>query len=448
MPGLNRWGRTPRARGALLLLALLVAGGAWRSGSLVKDHLRRGPWHHHDLYLQLLTAKHLREADVLYETENQGHFVSSMEMYKYPPTLVAILTPFVDRPPRQVVRLFLLADFALLIGSLALMIGRLKPGWLRALLILALFLNWQPFWESIDGLQLEVPMLFLLALTLFAIRTGRGTLAGIPVGIAGALKIYPAAVLAYFLLKRRWKVLLGAAGGGVATLGLASLVVGFHHTADFLLHVLPRTGGTSVSHENLSLLAFAGRLALLLTLGPAKAALRFASIYLPLEASPPPGALAIAIALAAAAAIVLVVATVRIVRHGRPLEAPEEDGLMLGSSLCLLLLIAPTSRMDYQTLLALPMCAAVTWAPEPRRDPLTWTLLALAAIPAMLMNANKTPWTDLPVLTSILRGWVPIWLWAALMRLRYAPEGSLAPRPAVVARVEAAVPQVERLGAR
>jgi len=412
-------GRTASRRAIWILFILLAIVSVWRAGSLAVEYwgAERGRFYH-DFYLQLNMAKRLQAGESFYQPQDPSLFPSSMEIYKYPPTFVALLLPFVGQPYKQTARIFLLANFALLLGFLALVIrGSKVAGW-RAGLIALLFLNWQPFWETLSGLQLEVTLLFLTALVWLATYRGRDTWGGVALGAAGALKVYPAGALVYFLAKRRWKVVVGTAVGGIAVFLGCALAIGFRHVADFFLHAAPRMGGTSVFHENVSVLGFAGRLALLLTLGAEKARPLFADIHTPLEAAAPASGLLIAMSLYAAVAILLLAATIRAVRRGSRMDQRTEDALMFCAVLTLLLMLMPTSRIDYQTILALPLFVMIAWAPSPSADPIGWACIGLAGVLGGVVNGNVKPWVDLPVLTSVLRGLVPLLLWGTWLRMR------------------------------
>ena len=76
-------------------------------------------------------------------------------------------------------------------------------------------LNFEPFFETLFGLQVETLMLLLLAICLIALQRGRDPVAGVGLAVCGMLKIYPAFLLLYLLVKRRWAAIGWCAGASL-----------------------------------------------------------------------------------------------------------------------------------------------------------------------------------------------------------------------------------------
>src|SRR5262245_57234947 len=92
------------------------------------------------------------------------------------------------------------------------------PGWAKALTVL---LSIRPIMGDLSHGNVNLFILFLVALALFAFTRGRQVTAGVLVGLAVACKVTPALFLVYFLWKRAWR----AAAGGVLGLVLFFLLV-------------------------------------------------------------------------------------------------------------------------------------------------------------------------------------------------------------------------------
>lgn len=391
----------------------------WRVGTVAPEYIRAKPPLFHDFYLQLDMARSLKAGGPVYRPKvDAGLFPSSMEVYKYPPTFATLLLPLTSMKSRPAARLFLSINFALLVAFLLLMLRTLRVKRWRAALILLAFLNWQPLWETLGGLQVGILLLFLAALAWLAIARGRGIASGIALGVAGALKVYPAGLLAYFLVMRRWRVIVGAVAGGGLALLVCALTIGFGQVIDFFRYSMTRMGGTSLVHENVSVLGFAGRLASLLTQGAEKSRAAFDNIHVSFESVATSGGIAIAYAIYFVVAASLVWVTVRAVLRGPRVERTIQDAHLFCAALALLLLLMPTARIDYQDILVLPLVVLIAWAPKPREDAPLWIGIGAMVLIGSLVNANEDFWAQHAVSMSILRGAVTVLMWWGWIRMR------------------------------
>ena len=85
-------------------------------------------------------------------------------------------------------------------------------------------LNFEPFYETLWGLQAETPLLVLLTLCVCLLRFRRDAAAGFVLGVCIMLKIYPAFLLLYFVMARRWRA-IGWCAAAVVLLQASSLIV-------------------------------------------------------------------------------------------------------------------------------------------------------------------------------------------------------------------------------
>jgi hypothetical protein len=304
----------------------------------------------------------------------------------------------------------------MLLVSLALLVATLKPGVSRSLFMILVFFNWLPFRWSLAALQLEPLILLLLALTLLLVCRGTYLPAGVPVGVAAALKVYPGGLVCYFAVGRRWQAIAGVVVGFVATLGAAALILPVRHTFDYFFKILPRLGGVSLYQENLSALGNLGRLAVSLLEGREKTQ-ELARQLVVLDDCGVKGALTLAVLLFVVLTLCLAFFTVRAIRGWRSLDPQLRESLGLALAVCLYVPMFPCSWANYQTLLALPFLVAVALAPAPRVDPSAWVLLALAAVPAVFVADSTALFKSYPGVCIVARSLTPLWLWWALLRI-------------------------------
>jgi hypothetical protein len=204
--------------------------------------------------------------------------------YKYPPTFSGLLRPitlFDFDTARDVWRGLNLAFLAAGIGVILIALTRrpLVPvpsddagadsprsltveAWAApaALGLMFLTLIYRPAIDALNYGQLDPVILLLLALTFALLRMGRGTWAGVPLGIAVGLKIYPVVMVLYLLWRREWRALgvLAATLVGWVLLGL--VLTDPASTVTYFGTVLPSSGGTTAWIENQTLSGFVARL--------------------------------------------------------------------------------------------------------------------------------------------------------------------------------------------
>jgi hypothetical protein len=75
-------------------------------------------------------------------------------------------------------------------------------------LFMIIIMAYYPTWENILYGQLSLILLLLIALIWIAARNGRDALAGICLGLAMSFKIFVGLFLFFFLVRRRWRLLL------------------------------------------------------------------------------------------------------------------------------------------------------------------------------------------------------------------------------------------------
>jgi len=357
------------------------------------------------------------ETGQLYASDRPDFFLPGSAVYKFPPPFAATLTPFTEYDWLPVAKLFVVVNLFLLACVLTVFWRSVRPqGW-RWVLVSLVFLNWQPFWETLLGVQLEIGILLLLTLGLASVRTGRFLTSGAAVGVAAAFKVYPVFLLSYFVLWRRWRGLVGAVIGGGGALLVATVVISLGESIRYFVEILPRLGGTSLSPENLSLVAQISRV----FVGPSGIRDLFGDANTNQILESTPQGIWVFGFLVTGLSTVLIGSSVAAVHRARKADCQQREALSWCMAICLLVILIPSSWVDYQTLLVLPAMYAVASASRPRVDPLAWTLLGLAVLPAIVIDLNDAIWNPGLGLFAALRALVPLFLWGALVRILVKP---------------------------
>ncbi len=382
-----------------------------------------------DLRVMLENLGDYEQTGVLYDTRDFRAFdPMTTTMFKYPPphaVVLRLLVPSSDKsnagPTRirfyQSVRPLILTSLLAFAGTLLLASIVMKPTRTRAVLMAIALLNWRPHMETLGGPQLEALLLLLLGLSLVSLSSRRPWLGGVWLGVAGAIKIYPWILGLFYALRRRFDVVAGLAGGALVTFLLCGFLVPLRFTWEYLTKILPRLGGISTSVENAGVLAHLTRLAHALTGTPLGETIRLN----PRELLADPGrSVAVMTTLALFAVLVLVVAlvTTRAWRRARAAAWPVNEGRVQGIFICLMLFWMPSSWMNYQSLLILPLFVAIAGAPPVRGDPAAWALILFAAV------VGGWPGDGYSMLLSVLRSLMPLALWGALLRQMTGHHGS------------------------
>ncbi len=157
-----------------------------------------------------------------------------------PSTLFSTLMqyPFAGMPVLAAKHCWLITNFGLLIATLCLL--RAMTGLpVRRIGIVAAFSF--PLRVNFVAGQYYVLLLFLLTLACYLYLRQCRFLAGVMVGIAAGLKIFPVIYLVYFLRKRDWNALAGGAAGCFSAAVMSVLAFGWEANRTFFLQVLPPT---------------------------------------------------------------------------------------------------------------------------------------------------------------------------------------------------------------
>lgn len=117
-----------------------------------------------------------------------------------------------------------------------------------------------PLLEHLRQGQLNLVLAVLLTGAWAAERSGRPRLAGGLIGLAAAIKLFPAFLLAFFAYRRRWSVVISGLVVLVVLTDLTVLVFGPRVYLDYVRNVLPQIGWFRIAWNNASILGLFSKL--------------------------------------------------------------------------------------------------------------------------------------------------------------------------------------------
>jgi hypothetical protein len=149
-----------------------------------------------------------------------------------------VLYPFTGMPILAAKHCWIAINVGLLLGALWLLRDLTQLPWRRLALVAALS---SPLHTNLMGGQYYILLLFLLMLACWLYLRERRFVAGVLVGIAAGMKIFPVIYLLYFLRKRDLKGFAGGVAGGAVSAVVSVLAFGWEANRTYLLQVLPAT---------------------------------------------------------------------------------------------------------------------------------------------------------------------------------------------------------------
>ncbi len=178
-----------------------------------------------------------------------------IEWNAHPPAAVLLGVPFAALDFADAFALWNLLSLVCLVASVWLIVEQLPLACEPWMLLpaIALLLLCHPFWHQMVHGQLNLLLLLLFTGVWLADRRGHPNLAGGLLGLATAIKLYPAFVFLYFLVKRDWPALRAGAIALAAIAGLTALVLGPEAYRSYFVDILPRTSLRRADWHNLSL---------------------------------------------------------------------------------------------------------------------------------------------------------------------------------------------------
>ena len=295
----------------------------------------------------------------------------------HPPTSVLLALPFACLDFGDAFLVWNILSLLMLALSLWLVQRELKiPFAVWSILPLTVFLLLcSPLWQQIYQGQLNLVLLPLLTGTWAAERAGRYRLAGVLLGAAITIKLFPGFLLVYFLLRRRWVVVTAAVVTVAVITAVTAAVLGVETYQAYVRVVLPEIQWFRVGWNNNSTAGFWYRL-----FDGAPEKKRAFSRSAPLWYSP--GLASVATWISSAIVVGVFAWTVRDKRS-------REDGDMaFALAVTTMLLISPITWEHYFLLLLAPL--AIFWLELPASK---WIRLLFATIVMALWTSPALVWT-------------------------------------------------------
>jgi len=185
-----------------------------------------------------------------------------LERNVHPPTSILLAVPLGRLSYPDAFLAWNVFSLMLLLVSLYLTARQLRIA-LTPWLVLAaytLLLVCNPLHQQICQGQLNLVLLVLIVGAWSADRSGCPGAAGVLLGAAAAIKLFPGFLFLYFVLQGRWRaVAAGAASFIVLTLGTAA-ILGIESYRDYIVEVIPTLGSWRSSWPNVSLPGFWSKL--------------------------------------------------------------------------------------------------------------------------------------------------------------------------------------------
>jgi hypothetical protein len=179
----------------------------------------------------------------------------------HPPTSVLLALPLAALSYSDATLAWNLASLAAFAVSLWLVLRGLgiTPAWWAVFPTVALVLTCSPLRQQMNQGQLNMVLLLLITGVWAADRSGRPGLAGALLGAATAIKLFPGFLFLYFLLRRRWTVVLAGVVSLAALTAATAAILGVEAYRDYVRFVLPEVSRFRYSWANVSLVGFWGK---------------------------------------------------------------------------------------------------------------------------------------------------------------------------------------------
>lgn len=186
-----------------------------------------------------------------------------VEINGHPPTSIWWALPLARLDYRTAFLMWDLASLAFVIASIGLIahelgVDRIGLSTIAKAIALALLCN--PLRQLLAQGQFGGVLLFLLTAAWVADRRGQGVAAGICVGLAAAIKLYPALIIGYWLFAGRWSRVASAVATGLGVVTATIGCMGWESIAIYVRDVMPGMKYWYDSGLNLSLTGFWHRL--------------------------------------------------------------------------------------------------------------------------------------------------------------------------------------------
>ena len=243
----NLGNRPPWPRAAIAVWALLAVLIGAPFSFAIWNHAFGPPKTINDFVQEWTSARNYFAGEPIYlplEESMERHFGREMQLgviqyNAHPPASVLISLPFCKFPYAQALHVWNAVSLLALAAAVGLTVGNLKTSPWLLLPIFTLLITSNPLAQQVLQGQLNLVLLLLLTGFWVAARQQHWFWAGILVGIAGAIKLFPLYLGLYFLGRRQWKAVVGVGLGFAALNGAAWACFGESSFRTFFLEIAP-----------------------------------------------------------------------------------------------------------------------------------------------------------------------------------------------------------------
>jgi len=178
-----------------------------------------------------------------------------VEVNAHPPTSILLSIPFGTLPYRPALLIWNLLSLGMLTVSIILVWHGLRIPFSTWSLFptVTLLLLCFPLLLHIHFGQLTLLILLLLTGVWAAGRTHRGNLAGVLLGAAVTIKLFPGALFLFFVARKRWDTVAAGLVSTVSITLLTSLILGFKVYSYYIYNIIPHVAKYRGLWFNLSL---------------------------------------------------------------------------------------------------------------------------------------------------------------------------------------------------
>jgi hypothetical protein len=259
--------RAPPAWSPGLKAFWIVVGGIvcllW--GLALLARLRPNPQELHDFAQEWTSARNFFTGHPIYldlkrsvPVHFSGKYFGPVEINAHPPASVLLVLPFALLEYRAAYVVWNVVSLITLPISLWLLFrpaGLNLNRWL-VLPVVALLLLSNSLSQQVNQGQLNLVLLLLTVVAWSADRTGKPMLAGVMVGLAAAIKLFPGFLVVYFVCQRKWRAVIAMAVTFVAVHAATLVLLGADCFRDYICVVLPRVGAFRDYWPNASITGF------------------------------------------------------------------------------------------------------------------------------------------------------------------------------------------------
>jgi alpha-1,2-mannosyltransferase len=194
-----------------------------------------------DFIIYFVWAWALRHGASPYVAENLklvGHTLGVPYLVaNYPPLFILLFEPMTLLDPVTALWLWQGLNILLLAACLLLLSREFRGRPSDLVIASSLALLYGPLSVNLFWAQTQVPLLLLLILALRWSRLRKDWICGAALAMAGLIKIYPIFVLGYFIILRRWRVVVSGLLLGVSAILASIALLGLEPNVQFLHHV-------------------------------------------------------------------------------------------------------------------------------------------------------------------------------------------------------------------